>query len=125
MDVPAKMSARVRIFTTGQGRKTDVTDAHSIALVGVRMSGLRPVINDEQLEVLRMCVDRRRSLGEEHTRKICQLHKLLLELIPGGRHQLGGDLLLEDRLRALIAESRIEMPEGVPASGAGRAGSGV
>ena len=31
-----------------------------------------------------MCVDRRRSLGEEHTRKICQLHKLLLELIPGG-----------------------------------------
>ena len=84
VDVPAKMSARVRIFTTGQGRKTDVTDAHSIALVGVRMSGLRPVINDEQLEVLRMCVDRRRSLGEEHTRKVCQLHKLLLELIPGG-----------------------------------------
>src|SRR5690606_36979150 len=84
VDVPTKMSARVRIFTTGQGRKTDVTDAHSIALVGVRMSGLRPVINDEQLEVLRMCVDRRRSLGEEHTRKVCQLHKLLLELMPGG-----------------------------------------
>ncbi|WP_131104668.1 IS110 family transposase [Ornithinimicrobium sufpigmenti] len=84
VDVPAKMSARVRIFTTGQGRKTDATDAHSIALVGVRMSGLRPVINDDQLEVLRMCVDRRRSLGEEHTRKVCQLHKLLLELIPGG-----------------------------------------
>ena len=84
VDVPAKMSARVRIFTTGQGRKTDATDAHSIALVGVRMSGLRPVVNDEQIEVLRMCVDRRRSLGEEHTRKVCQLHKLLLELIPGG-----------------------------------------
>ncbi|WP_134772298.1 IS110 family transposase [Ornithinimicrobium flavum] len=84
VDVPAKMSARVRIFTTGQGRKTDATDAHSIALVGVRMTGLRPVVNDEQLEILRMCVDRRRSLGEEHTRKVCQLHKLLLELIPGG-----------------------------------------
>ena len=84
VDVPAKMSARVRIFTTGQGRKTDATDAHSIALVGVRMSGLRPVVSNEQLEVLRMCVDRRRSLGEEHTRKVCQLHKLLLELIPGG-----------------------------------------
>lgn len=84
VDVPAKMSARVRIFTTGQGRKTDATDAHSIALVGVRMSGLRPVVSDDQLEVLRMCVDRRRSLGEEHTRKVCQLHKLLLQLIPGG-----------------------------------------
>ncbi|MFB9733421.1 IS110 family transposase [Ornithinimicrobium kibberense] len=84
VDVPAKMSARVRIFATGQGRKTDATDAHSIALVGVRMSGLRPVVSDDQLEILRMCVDRRRSLGEEHVRKVCQLHKLLLELIPGG-----------------------------------------
>lgn len=74
VDVPAKMSARVRIFATGQGRKTDATDAHSIALVGVRMSGLRPVVSDDQLEVLRMCVDRRRSLGEEHVRKVCQLH---------------------------------------------------
>jgi transposase len=29
-------------------------------------------------------VDRRRCLGEEHTRKVAQLHALLLELIPGG-----------------------------------------
>jgi transposase len=84
VDVPAKMSARVRVFATGQGRKTDATDAHSIALVGVRMAGLRPVVDDEQREVLRMCVDRRASLGAEHTRKVCQLHKLLLELLPGG-----------------------------------------
>src|SRR4051812_11149047 len=69
---------------TGQGRKTDATDAHSVALVGTRMSGLRPVVTDEQIEVLRLLVDRRRSLGEEHTRKTCQLHGLLLELIPGG-----------------------------------------
>ena len=48
------------------------------------MSGLRPVINDEQLAVLRILVDRRRSLGEDHTRMISQLHRLLLELIPGG-----------------------------------------
>jgi transposase len=84
LDVPPKLSARARVFATGQGRKTDVTDAHSVALVGTRMSGLRPVVTDEQLEVLRLLVDRRRSLGEEHTRKTCQLHALLLELIPGG-----------------------------------------
>jgi len=83
VDVPPKMSARARMFATGQGRKTDATDAHSVALVGTRMSGLRPVINDEQLAVLRILVDRRRSLGEEHTRKVSQLHQLLLELIPG------------------------------------------
>ncbi len=84
VDVPPKLSARVRVFATGQGRKTDATDAHCVALVGTRMSGLRPVVNDEQLAVLRLLVDRRRSLGEEHTRKVSQLHQLLLELIPGG-----------------------------------------
>ena len=73
-----------RVFATGQGRKTDATDAHSVALVGTRMSGLRPVVNDEQLTILRLLADRRRCLGEEHTRKVSQVHALLLELIPGG-----------------------------------------
>lgn len=84
VDVPPKLSARARVFATGQGRKTDATDAHSIALVGTRMAGLRPVVDDEQLAVLRTLVDRRRSLGEEHTRMVSQLHHLLLELVPGG-----------------------------------------
>jgi transposase len=84
LDVPPKLSARTRVFATGQGRKTDATDAHSVALVGTRMAGLRPVVNDEQLAVLRILVDRRRSLGEDHTRMVSQLHQLLLELIPGG-----------------------------------------
>jgi transposase len=84
VDVPAKLSARMRVFATGQGRKTDDTDAHSIALVGVRMSGLRSVVDDEQLELLRLLVDRRRRIGEDHTRMVCQLHQLLLELLPGG-----------------------------------------
>ena len=48
------------------------------------MAGLRPVVNDEQLAVLRVLVDRRRALGEDHTRMTSQLHHLLLELIPGG-----------------------------------------
>jgi transposase len=84
VDVPPKLSARARVFATGQGRKTDATDAHSVALVGTRMSGLRPVVDDEQLAVLRILVDRRRSLGEDHTRMVSQLHHLLLQLIPGG-----------------------------------------
>jgi hypothetical protein len=36
IDVPAKLSARARVFSTGHGRKTDATDAHSIAVVAVR-----------------------------------------------------------------------------------------
>jgi transposase len=84
VDVPAKLSARMRVYATGQGRKTDDTDAHSIALVGVRMGGLREVVNDETLEVLRLLVDRRRRIGADHTRMVSQLHQLLLQLIPGG-----------------------------------------
>jgi transposase len=84
VDVPPKLSARVRVFSTGQGRKTDATDAHSVALVGTRMAGLRPVVDDQQLAVLRVLADRRRALGEDHTRMVAQLHHLLLELIPGG-----------------------------------------
>ena len=41
LDVPAKLAARVRVFDTGQGRKSDETDAHSIAAVAVRTRGLR------------------------------------------------------------------------------------
>src|SRR3954453_6009660 len=39
VDVPPKLSARTRVFATGQGRKTDATDAHSVALVATRMTG--------------------------------------------------------------------------------------
>ena len=84
VDVPPKLSAKVRVFATGQGRKTDATDAHSIALVGTRVAGLRPVVADADLDVLRLLADRRRQIGDEHTRKVSQLHALLLELIPGG-----------------------------------------
>jgi transposase len=102
VDVPPKLSARVRVFATGQGRKTDATDAHSVALVATRMTGLRPVVADADLEVLRLLVDRRRGLGEEHTRKTSQLHALLLELIPGGAKKD----LSPAQARALIAKVR-------------------
>jgi hypothetical protein len=84
VDVPPKLSARTRVFATGQGRKTDATDAHSVALAATRMTGLRQVVDDQQLAVLRILADRRRSLGEDHTRMVSQLHHLLLELIAGG-----------------------------------------
>jgi transposase len=68
--VPPKLSARARVFAIGQGRKTDATDAHSVALVATLMSGLRRVADDQQLAVLRILADRRRSLGEDHTRVV-------------------------------------------------------
>jgi hypothetical protein len=34
LDVPAKLATRARVFDTGQGRKTDATDAHAIVMWG-------------------------------------------------------------------------------------------
>src|SRR5689334_13853727 len=118
VDVPPKLSARARVFATGQGRKTDATDAHSVALVATRMVGLRSVVDDGQLAVLRILVDRRRSLGEDHTRMVSQLHQLLLQLIPGGAKK---DLSAA-QAKALLASVRPRDPAGKgPASGRRRA----
>jgi hypothetical protein len=48
------------------------------------MAGLHTVAHDDQGEILRLLVDRRRRIGADHTRMVCQLHALLLELVPAG-----------------------------------------
>ena len=106
--MPPKLSARTRVFTAGQGRKTDATDAHAIALAATRSKGLHPVTDDAQLEVLRVLAGRRRALGEDHTRMICQLHQLLADLIPGGAKKS----LSAAQARALLARIRPRDPAG-------------
>jgi transposase len=84
LDVPAKLSARVRVFDTGQGRKTDPVDAHSVAVAGLRSRGLRIVTPDDVTVVIRLLVERRDELGRARTETVSRIHHLLLELIPGG-----------------------------------------
>ena len=108
VDVPPKLSARARVFATGQGRKTDATDAHSVALVGTRMAGLRPVVADAQLEVLRLLVDRRRSIGRGAHPQGQPAAPLLLELMPGGAKKY----LSAAQAKPLLADG--------PAAGRGR-----
>jgi transposase len=85
VDVPAKLSARVRLLDTGHNRKTDAHDAHAVAVVAVRTPTLRVLSYDEQLEALRMVVDRRDELVRARVQTINRLHRLLAELIPGTR----------------------------------------
>ncbi|WP_446218873.1 IS110 family transposase [Micromonospora sp. IBHARD004] len=84
VDVPAKLSARARVFDTGQGRKTDPVDAHSVAVAALRAKGLRQVAVDDATVALRLLVDRRDGLGHARTDLLNRIHKLLLELLPGG-----------------------------------------
>ena len=84
VDVPAKLSARARVFGTGQGRKTDPVEAHSVAVVALRTSGLRQVTVDDSTMALRLMVDRRDGLGRARTDTVNRLHALLLDLVAGG-----------------------------------------
>jgi transposase len=84
LDVPPKLSARVRVFDTGRGRKTDPVNAHSVAVAGLYSRGLRPVSVDDVTVVVRLLVDRRDELGRARTDIISRIHHLLLELLPGG-----------------------------------------
>lgn len=83
LDVPPKLSARARLFDTGHNRKTDAHDAHAVAAVAVRTTGLRVLSYDSDLEVLRMLTDRRAELISHRIQTVNRLHRLLSELIPG------------------------------------------
>jgi transposase len=83
VDVPAKLSARARLFDTGHNRKTDAHDAHAVAAVAVRTEGLRVLSYDEELEALRMLADRREELTRSRIQTVNRLHRLLSELTPG------------------------------------------
>jgi transposase len=85
VDVPAKLAARVRLFDTGHNRKTDALDAHSIAMVALRTTGLRKLAPDGELEALRMVADRRDELARLRVQTVNRLQRLLSELIPGQR----------------------------------------
>jgi transposase len=85
VDVPPKLSAQVRVFATGNGRKTDPVDARSVALAALYAPadpGLRRVEVDDDLVVMGLLVDRRDELGRARTQTLNRLHRLLLELVP-------------------------------------------
>ena len=84
LDVPAKLAARARVFDTGQGRKTDATDAHAIVLVALRDKKLREVSNDPELTMLRLLCDRRDELSRARAQALNRMHRLFLELVPSG-----------------------------------------
>jgi transposase len=70
----------VRVFATGNGRKSDPVDAHSVAMAALRTPNLLRVEVDDDLVVMGMLVDRRDELGRTRTQTVNRLHGLLLEL---------------------------------------------
>jgi transposase len=85
VDVPAKLSSRVRLLERGRIDKTDPNDARSAAIVAWRTPALNVVCGlDEHRVVLRLLADRDHQITAHRTRTICRLHALLCLLIEGG-----------------------------------------
>jgi transposase len=107
VDVPAKLSARVRLLERGRIDKTDPNDARSAAIVAWRTPGLNTgTASDEHRVVLRLLADRDRQITAQRTRSICRLHALLCLLIEGGT----GRSLTAARAEELLASVHIDGP---------------
>jgi transposase len=102
LDVPAKLAARVRVYSRGHGRKTDKDDAVSVGLAALDGTGVFPVTPDDATVSLRLLCDRREELTAQRTQAVCRLHRLLAELTPGGmRRELSAN-----KAQALLARIR-------------------
>src|SRR5215207_8945281 len=84
VDVAPKLSARVRVLSTGNARKNDRVDAVATALAASRNERLATVDPEAASEALRLLSERREDLVAERTRALNRLHGLLRDLVPGG-----------------------------------------
>ncbi len=86
VDVPPKLSARVRVLSSfaGNARKNDGLDALATALAASRNERLATVDPEAASEALRLLSERREDLVAERTRALNRLHGLLRDLVPGG-----------------------------------------
>src|SRR5437773_6738578 len=75
VDVPAKLAARVRVLSTGHGRKTDPADAVSVAVAARSAPGLRQVSVEDHAVVLHLLTNRREDLVHMRTQTLNRLHR--------------------------------------------------
>lgn len=91
-DVPAKLAARVRLLSTGHGRKSDEDDALSVAVVAATSTNLRPAQADPASLELKMLTEYRDDLVRTRTQTVNRLHAIMnLLILAGAPRQLTAD----------------------------------
>ena len=109
VDVPAKLAARVRMLSTGHGRKNDDADAVSVAIAARSARRLNSAAVDGAVTALRAIVEHRDDLVKTRTQTVNRLHVVLTNLIPAGAD------------RDLTAERAAELLRGIrPRDAAGK-----
>ena len=92
VDVPAKLATRVRMLSTGHGRKNDDADAVSVGIAALTAPGLRSAAVEDAIITLRALVEHRDDIVRTRTQTVNRLHVLLTGLLPGGApRQLDAD----------------------------------
>jgi transposase len=114
LNVPAKLSAKVRALGGGSGRKTDDTDAYAVAVAGLRARGLHLVHVDDTVAVMRLLAERRQQLVEQRIMTVNRLHQLLQDLVPGGAarrltSKKAREILASVRPRDQVGKARKEL----------------
>ena len=84
VDVPATLSARVRVLGSGRSSKNDPNDALSTAIAALRHPGLRVVTGEDHTAICRLLANRYYQLHNDRQRAICRLHAVLALMTPGG-----------------------------------------
>jgi transposase len=84
VDVPAKLATRVRMLSTGHGRKNDEADAVSVGIAALTAPGLRSAAVEQAILALRALVEHRDDVVKTRTQTVNRLHVLLTQLVPGG-----------------------------------------
>ncbi len=84
VDVPAKLAARVRVLSSGHGRKNDDADALSVGIAALTSPALGTAEIDAATTALRAIVEHRDDLVKTRTQTINRLHVVLTRLVPAG-----------------------------------------
>ena len=81
IDVPAKLATRVRVLSSGHGRKNDAADAVSVGIAALSAPRLHTAAVDGELSALRAIVEHREDLVKARTQTINRLHAVLTRLV--------------------------------------------
>jgi transposase len=92
IDVPAKLAARVRVLSSGHGRKNDDADALSVGIAALTSHALGTAQIDAATTALRAVVEHRDDLVKTRTQTVNRLHVVLTRLVlAGARRHLSAD----------------------------------
>ena len=84
VDVPATLSARVRVLGSGRSNKNDANDARAVAVAALRSPSIAAVRAEDHISVLRLLAKAQLDTTHARSRACSRLHALVRELVAGG-----------------------------------------